>query len=237
MKRKIMLGLLLCVFLVPCASAKENYFTNENGVSLTEKEYVFFSKLYWEGYQKSLTQEEYLQIKDMELFDQEIEKKTYTNYPITRGSSVTSNLRTLSITKVCNSNCFNTLVTTWIGSPYVRSYDVMGVRLNGPSLLTINNLRVEGNNFSQSYSNPKKFNNGFGYSFQLPNTSNIQVSVSFTTTQSGTIYGSYQHAMSNTTSVVSNQYTIGVGGYGNVFQFIGTARNIYDNAPGVDISL
>ena len=43
--------------------------------------------------------------------------------------------------------------------------------------------------------------------------------------------------MSNTSLVVSNQYTIGVGGYGNVFQFIGTARNVYDNAPGVDISL
>ena len=49
--------------MAPCASAKENYFTNENGVSLSEKEYDFFSKLYWEGYQKSLTQEEYLQIK------------------------------------------------------------------------------------------------------------------------------------------------------------------------------
>ena len=49
MKRKILFGLLLCIFLAPCASAKENYFTNENGVSLSEKEYDFFSKLYWEG--------------------------------------------------------------------------------------------------------------------------------------------------------------------------------------------
>ncbi len=237
MKRKILFGLLLCIFLVPYASAKEKYFTNENGVSLSEKEYNFFSELYWEGYQKSLTQEEYLQIRNMDLFDQEIEKKSYTNYPITRGSSVTSNLRTLSITKVCNSSCFNTLVVTWIGSPFVKSYDVIGVRLNGPSLLTIDNLRIYGDNYTQSYSNSKKFDNGFGFSFQLPDTTNIQVSVSFTTTQSGTIYGSYQHAMSNTSLAVSNQYTIGVGGYGNVFQFVGTARNVYDNAPGVDISL
>ena len=237
MERKILFGLLLCVFLVPCASAKENYFTNENGVSLTEKEYDFFSEMYWEGFQEFLTQEEYLQVRDMDLFDQKIQKETYTNYPITRGSSVTSNLRTLSITKACNSTCYSTLVTMWNGSPYIRSYDVMGARLNGPSLVNVNNLIVTGNNYYQSYNNPKKFNNGFGYSFQLPNASDIRVSTSFTTTLNGTIYGSYQHAMSKTNSGVSNQYTIGVGGYGNVFQFIGTARNVYDNAPGVDINL
>ena len=193
--------------------------------------------MYWEGFQEFLTQEEYLQVRDMDLFDQKIQKETYTNYPITRGSSVTSNLRTLSITKACNSTCYSTLVTMWNGSPYVRSYDVMGARLNGPSIVNVNNLIDTGNNYYQSYNNPKKFNNGFGYSFQLPNASDIRVSTSFTTTLNGTIYGSYQHAMSKTNSGVSNQYTIGVGGYGNVFQFIGTARNVYDNAPGVSIVL
>ena len=106
MKRKILLGLLLSILLVTYVSAKENYFTNKNGVSLSEKEYVFFSEMYWEGYQKILTQEEYLQIKDMDLFEQEIKKETYTNYSTARGSSVTSNLRTLLITKACNSTCY-----------------------------------------------------------------------------------------------------------------------------------
>ena len=218
-------------------NAESNYFINEIGVRLSEEEYTFFSKMYWEGYQELLSQEEYLQIKDMNLFDQEIEKITYTNYPMSNGSSVTSNLRTLSISKACNSSCYNTLVTTWNGSPFIKSYDVMGARLNGPSLLTLNNLIITGDSYYKSYTNPKKFNNGFGYSFQLPNDSNIRVTTSFTTTLGGTVYGSYQHAMSNTNLLVSNQYTIGTGGYGNVFQFSGAARNVYDNAPGVNINL
>jgi len=213
------------------------FLLNKNGVSLTEEEYLFFSKMYWEGYQEFLTQEEYHQVKDMNLFGHEIAKETYINYPITRGSSVTSNLRILSIAKACNSSCFISLVTNWNGSPFVKSYDVMGARLNGVSLLSVNSLMVYGDNYYQSYNNPRKFNNGFGYSFQLPNTSNIKVSTSFTTTLNGVVYGSYQHAMSNTNSAISNQYSIWVGGYGNVFQFIGIARNVYDNAPGVDIAV
>lgn len=238
MKRKILIGVLLSISLMPTAFAKENYFVNDNGVSFSKKEYDFFGKMYWDGYQEFVSQDEYFQIKDMDLFDKEIKKETtYTDSCVTYDSSVTSNLRTLKITKACSSSCYSTMVTDWNETPFIKSYDVMGARLNGPSLLNVNNLIVTGDNYYQSYNNPKKFTNGFGYSFLLPSISNIRVTTSFITSLNGTLYGSYQHAMSNTNSAVSNQYTIGVGGYGNVFQFTGTARNVYDNAPGVDINL
>ena len=237
MKRKILAVILFSVILLPTVSAKEGYYVNGNGVVFTKLEYEFFSKMYWEGYQDFVTQNEYDVIKNLDLFNQELEKETYVNYSTARGSTVTSNLRTLSIAKACNNSCYNTLVTTWIGNPFIKSYDVMGARLSGPNLIAINNLIVTGDNYYQSYSNPKRYSNGFGYSFQLPNTSNIRVTTSFTTSLNGMVYGSYQHAMSNIDLSVSNLYTIGVGGYGNVFHFSGSARNIYDNAPGVDIDL
>ena len=226
MKRKILIGVLLSISLMPTAFAKENYFVNDNGVSFSKKEYE-------KPLNTKVTSRE-----DIDLFDKEIKKETtYTDSCVTYDSSVTSNLRTLKITKACSSSCYSTMVTDWNETPFIKSYDVMGARLNGPSLLNVNNLIVTGDNYYQSYNNPKKFTNGFGYSFLLPSISNIRVTTSFITSLNGTLYGSYQHAMSNTNSAVSNQYTIGVGGYGNVFQFTGTARNVYDNAPGVDINL
>ena len=51
------------------------------------------------------------------------------------------------------------------------------------------------------------------------------------------MYGSYQHAATNTTENISEQYSIGLGGYGSVFLFSSAAKDIYDGAPGVDINV
>lgn len=236
MKKVAIFVILGCLLFASNVSAK-SYYENELGVKLTQAEYEFFSELYWDGYQNYLSVDEYEQIRDMNLFYLPIEKQFYTNYELTRGSTVTSNLRTLSISKVCSSSCYITLVTQWIGNPFVKSYDVFGARLNGPTLLSVNNALVTGDGYTKAYNNPQQFGNGFGYSILLPNTGNLKVSASFTTTNGGTIYGSYQHAVSNTTELVSKQYSIGLGGYGNVFNFYGTARTIYDNATGVDIAV
>ena len=121
--------------------------------------------------------------------------------------------------------------------PYIKSYDVIGARVSNSNISSIRNAYVTGNNYVKTYSDPQTSNHGFGFSILLPNVSNIKVSVSFNTSKGGTAYGSYQHATSSTTNYVSKQYTIGSGGYGNVFNFIGNARTVYDNALGVDINL
>lgn len=165
-------------------------------------------------------------------------KKEIVNYlPFERSSSVTSNLRTTTIAKSCSDKCLVSLVTSWNGMPYIKSYDVVGVRVSNSNITNIQGALVTGNNYGKSYSNPQVSNNGFGFSILLPNVNNVKVSVTFNTLKGGTAYGSYQHAMSNTTEYVSKQYTIGAGEYGNVFRFTGTARPVYDNASGVDISL
>ncbi len=222
---------------VVTVNAETIFYTNSNGVYLTKKEYDFYSEMFWDGYQDSVTLENYTYLKTNGYFNNEIEKKVVTNYSLLRGSSVTSNLRTLVISKSCSTNCFLVLNVSWIGTPFVHSYDVLGIRTSDVSVNQIGSAIVSGDEYSKSYSNAQSFSNGFGYSVLLPNVDNLKLIVSFETTTGGRIYGSYQHAKSNTTENVSKQYTLGVGGYGNVFNFIGNAINIYDNAPGVDIEV
>ncbi len=242
-KNRKIIYLLLIIGIMMCINttvyARENYYQNENGVILTKQEYDFISNMYWNGYQNYLTLDDYNYIASLNVFDKEISKKTeeFIDAPLTRGSSVTSNLRTLTIAKACSDTCMVTLVNKWNGTPTIKSYDVFGVRVNGVEILDIRNALVSGTNYGKSYSNPKVSNNGFGYSVLVPNVGNVKATVTFVTTTGGRIYGSYQHAIKNTTEAVSKQYTIAVGGYGKVFQFTGTARSIYENSPGVDIEV
>ncbi len=237
-KKKLFLILLMGIFSFNVkVNAGEIFYQNENGVILTENEYNFFSEMYWKGYQEFLTQEDFIELKKLNIFEQQIEKKEWLDAPISRNNTVTSNLRQLTISKACSQECVLTLVTSWIGSPFIKSYDVVGARIANSSLTSVRSALVSGTNYGKSYSNSQTFNNGFGYSILLPNVSNLKITLTFTTTKGGTAYGSYQHANTNTSELISKQYTIGAGEYGNVFHFNGNARTVYDNAPGVDISL
>lgn len=209
------------------------------GVILSKQEYEFILNMYWDGYQEYLTLEDYNEFKSMDLFNRPIEKATkeIADVPSTRGASVTSHLRTLTIAKSCSDNCVLSLVTKWNGTPTIKSHDVFGARVTGTSITNIKNALVSGDNYGKTYSNPKSYSNGFGFSVLVPNVGNVKTSVTFITTKGGTVYGSYQHAMRNTTEAVSKQYTIGLGGYGKVLNFTGLALDIYDNAPGVDIQV
>ena len=151
--------LLSCVSVVNASTQESKYYQNENGVIMSKNEYDYFSQLYWDGYQEYITQEEFDNIKNMDLFDTKIDKETivqeeFINNPITRGTTVTSHLRTLTIGKACSNDCFITLVTTWDGMPYIKSYDVIGARLSNSSLKSISTTRVTGNNYIKSYNNP-----------------------------------------------------------------------------------
>lgn len=172
----------------------------------------------------------------MDLFNKPIEKNV-VDYPLTRGPSVTSNLRTLTIAKSCSNDCMISLVNSWNGIPTVKSYDTVGARVSGVTITSIKNVLVSGYNYAKTYNNPQTFSNGFGYSILVPNVSDIRISVTFITSKGGIVYGSYQHATSNITEAISKQYSIGVGGYGKVFIYSGIAKSVYDNAPGVDINV
>ena len=60
-KRKVVAALLIFTVVFfsknSFVNAEEVYFTNENGVSMTEKEYNFFSEMYNKNYPKVVTQD------------------------------------------------------------------------------------------------------------------------------------------------------------------------------------
>ena len=224
-------------------SAEEVYYTNSNGVDFTRDEYDYFSEMFWDGYQEYVTRSEFDQVANLDLFNQPIYKNTYTT-PVdfnslyyTNGNPLTEKSRTITLSKSCSSTCFLSLVNVWNATPNVKSWDVFGARASGATITTVNTALMYGDTTSVSYLNPTIAGGGFGYSMLVPNDTGIKSAVSFYSTTGGTIYGTYQHAMTGITEANSHLYNIVYYGYGGVFNFYGAAFGIYDGCNGVNISV
>ncbi len=243
MKKKIGFLILLltaiCAFNCKSVSAKEVYYTNDNGVQLTQEEYEFLTKMYWDGYQSMMTQEEYEKFNQSGIMYGEFESKEVvdTNIVETCGTIHATANKRIKISKACTTNCKISVVVTWINNPTIRSYDVIGAYLNGVSLKTSPITRVVSSNTTRFSDNTKSASNGFGTSILLPSGSNLILNQDYDVSKGGTVYASYQHATSNTTLATSQNYTFSLTGYGRVFLFYNSARNIYDAMNGVDISV
>lgn len=239
MKKKLLavflVGLLFTVVKLNLVSAESAYYINQYGVSFNETQYNYFSKMFWDGYQDLITQDEFNYVKNLNLFSSKIETVTLQENNQQLYSTITEKSRTLTMNKSCSSQCYVSLQASWNANPNVKSYDVIGARLNNVSLVKIGNAYVIGNNFKKSYSSPDTKNNGFGYSVKLENVSNLRVNVSFFTTTGGTVYGAYEHSRRNISLKTSKLYTISQGGQGNVFKFNGAASNVYDEANGLKL--
>ena len=223
MKRKLLvmclLGLIFTIKL-NLVNAKEIFYTNQYGVAFSENQYNYYSKMFWNGYQDLVTQDEFDYVNELQ--------------PL---STLTEKSRTLTMNKSCSSQCYISLQASWNAKPNVKSYDVIGARVNGVSVVKIGNAYVIGDNFTKSYSSPNTKNNGFGYSVKLENVSNLKVNVSFFTTTGGTVYGAYEHSRKNISLNTSQLYNISQGGQGNVFKFTGAAVSAYDEANGLSLNV
>ena len=219
--------------------ATTSYFTNSNGVNLSESEYNFVSDVFWEGFQEIMTIEDYNKIFDDDLIGKEIVKKTYTKYipNNTRGTTVTTPQVQLTITKVCNTNCLITTTARWLALANIRSYDVIGAYLQNTSLVSTVTTRAVTTSASQSSNSIKNTSNGFGVSIKSPSGSNLTINQYYSVSLGGHVYASYQHAIRNITLTNSQQYTISRSGYGGVFLFNSPYNSYYDNMSGVDITV
>lgn len=242
----ILLIMLSITYSFTVVSAEENnvYFTNENGVSLTKEEYDFLTKMYWDGYQKIMTQEEYRNFNDNDIMHGEFNKKKIIvdDNPLTRGSFHSTAAKSIEIATSCleSPDCFVSIVATWLGSPVVRSYDVMGCYLSRVSLTSVPVTRVSSKDdtyFTNDDKDLQTFDNGYGTSFKLPTGSNVIINQDFYVSKGGRVFASYQHAREDITYKVSKDYTISKIGYGGVFEFGKEGKEVYDQMNGVDIAV
>lgn len=241
MKKILIIFGALAIFIGQDVKA-ETYFVNKNNVRLTKSQYDYISKLYYEGYQNFITEDEYNALVQNDLFQQNIESKSIVAFEKsnTRSTNIYANKRTITISKSCNAKCLITLKVIWDSIPLVQSYDVIGMRFNSTSATTINQCSISGNNYNNSYStrteNYKSSNNGFGYSVKIPNNAGLVILTSATVNTGGTVYGAYEHALSNVSLATSKNYNISSAGQGSVFAFTGSAIGKYDNTSGVEIN-
>ena len=251
MKKKVLMLLLVAVLAIGITknvyAEEEPYYTTPNGIELTQKEYTFLTTFFADGYVDIMTQAQYNKFVEEDLFNREMTIKTYTEPALPLlGSSMSPRSdthvtpgKTLQIGKVClPSYCVMSLINTWTVDPSVRSWDVIGAYMYNVTYLGHNFTFVGSNNGSTYFYNLKTASNGVGNSVDLPdNDTGLIINISFNVSKGGTVYGSYQHAMTNTTLQVSQKYNFDLGGEGGVFDFYDTAVGVYDGMSGVDIDV
>lgn len=227
--------------------ADESFYTNDNGVSLTEQEYNFFTNMYWDGFQEYVDSTLYNKYASMGLYDKEVRTTVKDIASPSNGSQNyglihETTAKKLQLSYACNgSGC--TMITSleWKGRPTIRSYDVIGSLLDGNlNRVSTPMTKLYWSGSTITYTDRVFSGDGYGCTVLLQNSStNMRIvqDVDIEITGNGIFFSSYQHATSNITLETSKKYTVRFGGYGGVFAFYGSAVGIYDHMAGVDAEL
>ena len=218
----------------------ESYYTNNNGVNLTEKEYNYVIDFYGEDYPSQMTEEDYNWIQKMDVNNREYKiEKYYDKDTTTRSTYHQTSSKYLAISRSCGNTCSVTILLKWLKNPNVRSYDVIGARFVNTSLISGSaTTRVSSSAGNSYYDNYQYFSNGFGDSVKLPSgATDISVQQTFNVQNSGTVYGSYQHATGYISLAQSKKYSINYNGAGTVFLFDSSVNDYFDQMGGVYISM
>jgi len=243
--KKILLAVVfICTLLLSQKNvyAEEYYYVNDNGVSFTKAAYDFFGEFFYDGFQRYMTQD---------LFDQFVEEGfDFENTVIEKASSILkqpgntrdipfydTQSRSIDMSKACGIVCRVSSTVIWHGTPIVQDYDVMGAYITGPTRIT---TPVTFINSSQGSDQPAAIvydTDGYGAVLPVHNASDMIITQSFAYTGNGLIFMSHQHATSQISLTNAQLFTIGLSGYGNVFNFYGAATNVYDQMNGVYLTV
>lgn len=243
MKKKgiiLLVMFALIIFTNNVYAYEEKVYVNDNGVSLTQKEYDFVEAFYGSDFFEKMTIEEYEWIEDLNINSNEVEIQTTYDYSasLNRTTSHATANKKITIAKSCSTICTIITNVTWYSNPVVRSYDVIGARFVNTSLASdtiTTKLYSSGSTITST--NIKTTSNGFGVSIKLPaSVTDIRVEQKFYVNTGGYVYASYQHAITSVSLSTSTLYTISNGGYGGVFNFYGAAVGCYDQMGGVYIT-
>ena len=247
---RLSLILICSLFVINVLSinvhADDVYYTNKNGVGMTEEQYNFLGELYFDGYQEFITHDKFNKYLSMGLYGKKVYKKEIEDFE----SGVESpkalihetTAKKLTLAYSCNGR-FCGMVTglQWKGAPKVLSYDVIGSYLYGDlTRLTTPNTFLYWSGEAVEFIDRVYSGNGYGCTVLLPKSSvamRIVQDIDLEVNGDGTFYSSYQHATKRITLETSKKYTTGFGGDGGVFFFYGSAVGVYDQMGGVDVHL
>lgn len=223
------------------AENNDIYYQNDYNVKFTKEEYDTISEFYYEGYQDYMNQEDYEEFINLGIVDSEIKTViTYDNSIMTRASvSHTTANKSLKVTYSCPSTtCTMFAVATWINSPKVRSYDLIGAYSPTKNSLTFNGADVSNGSTFDEYVEKKQESYGISATVKLQSSGTaIRVAMDFKAKKGSTVYVSYQHAKKSISLANSRKYSFNAGGYGNVFLFNSSVSSCYDAMGGVKVSL
>lgn len=249
-KLSFWVALVIALFVVSNVSAKEVFYTSDNGVELSVEEYAFLTAMYDLNYVKNLTSEKFAVFANIDFENDNINIVSYTdNVSLdsdddepTRSSWIQTSAKRLSLAAACNSQ-YCTMITSliWLGVPTITSYDVVGARLTSTlqfisdsSAITVLDTSVG----STTYTNHTYKGRGIGVSIKLPSGATYyNITQSFGVEGSGKVQASYQHAKKNVSLATSKLYNISSIGYGGVFDFTGNAIGKYDGMQGVNLNI
>lgn len=243
MKKTIVMIILFIIGLV-CFSegvSAETYFTNKNGIELTQKEYEFLVELYDFYYVNNLTAEKYEKLSVLNINENELQISSIEDGPLSRATSISSPSKRVSIASSCSSTlCTIIINATWLQSPNLRSYDNIGARFTG-TVARIGDIstEIENDGDIDICSNYKENSKGVGCTFLLDDSADsFHITQMFDVTGSGYVYGSYQHAMYTISLGDAMSYSFSSSGLGSVFYYSSSAtRDKYDAMSGVYLSV
>lgn len=238
MKKYLYLSFVLVFSLfigIISVNAQDYYYINDNGVTFTKDQYDFITEMYYEGYQTYMTEDDMKIFNGIKMVPGAVESKEYVDtyhdgYQAKGATHETASKRL----KISKSGSTIAISCAWKNSPSVRSYDVIGARLSGPSMFGSGSAKLTYSGGTITPSATKQPGNGYGAVLKLPSGGNsIIASTTFTVSGSGRIYGSYQHAKTSVSLNNANSYSIGSGGLGNVFIYSSSIASKYDQMGGV----
>ena len=237
---------VLLMIITTSVNAQEIYYKNSNGITFTKEEYDFFSKMYYDGYQANMTEDDMKIFEGRELNPDNVVSVRRIDYNYdpgmiqTKGNYHETQSKILEISKSGSLNPVISIIAQWKYAPNVRSYDLIGAFFSGNiNMASGISSKVDfTGNSTYSYADITS-SNGFGSVVKLPtNGTNIVVSTTFAVRGSGTVFGSYQHAKKTISLNNAKSFSIGYNGLGNVFYFSNmNIRAKYDAMQGVSIGV
>lgn len=233
---------VITIFMGQEVYAKEVYYTNSKGVSFTKEQYDFYTYLTHDGFQEYVTQDMLDEIAGADLSKIKVKKVGICPNPPTRDDNtyIITSAKSLEMSNYCfGGSCRVYSEVEWFGDPTVKSYDLYGTYYDGtvsrigPPVLVITSSDSGDDEETINYDT-----DGFGAVVQVPQTGDdIIMDLTYLYSGTGTVFVSYQHAMSPITLANAQLFNIDLIGYGGVFDFYGAAVGVYDQMPGVHMDV